>query len=41
MYSNRDIRTAVLGAAVALLVVYFVWGSTPTKKEETHKSCGC
>ena len=39
MYSNRDIRTAVLGAAVAFLIAYFVWGSTPAKDKQ-HQ-CGC
>ena len=40
MYSNRDIRTAVLGAAVAFLLAYVVWGSTPAK-DESHGQCGC
>ena len=41
MYSNRDIRTAVLGAGVALLIVYFLWGSTPTKEKQETEGCGC
>ena len=41
MYSNRDIRTAVLGAAVALLVAYFIWGTTPAKQKQPEKSCSC
>ena len=41
MYSNRDIRTALLGAGVAFLLAYFFWGSTPAKEKEKSKCGSC
>ena len=39
MYTDRDIRNALLGAVVGLIVAYFVFGgNTPPKKKE---GCDC
>ncbi len=38
MYTNRDMRTALLGAVVALVVAYLVFGPTEEKKKE---GCSC
>ena len=41
MYSNREIRVAVMSAAIAFLIAYFVWGSTPAKdKQHQCGTCG-
>ena len=38
MYTDRDMRNALLGAVVGLIVAYLVFGgSTPKKKE----GCEC
>ena len=38
MYTNRDMRNALLGAGVALVVAYFLFGAPKEKKKE---GCGC
>ena len=40
MYSDRDMRNALLGAVVGVIVAYFLFGgNSPPKKE--GGGCGC
>ena len=42
MYTNRDMRNAMLGAVVAIIAAYFLFGQKQGgKKEEGGHSCGC
>ena len=38
MYTDRDIRTALLGGVVGVVVAYFLFGAP---KEEKKEGCGC
>ena len=42
MYTNRDMRNALLGAVVAIIAAYFLFGQKQGSKEkEGAHGCGC
>ena len=42
MYTNRDMRNALLGAVVAIIAAYFLFGQKEgDKKKEGSHGCGC
>ena len=43
MYTNRDMRNAMLGAVVAIIAAYFIFGQKNGKKEKEGGGgrCGC
>ena len=41
MYSNRDMRVAILGVAVALVIAYFFFGQSPKEEKKESHGCSC